>query len=185
MHAIPGMFALAIPHHPFPCPPTTRPPRPAAGWGVGIDRLTMFLSDRCNIKEVLLFPAMKPDEHDPRTAAVHRAAKALSTSVRAEERRAWEAKEKRARDAEAAAAAAASAALAASAAPADYASPAGLAKLNAALDGRNFLGGDLPGAADAAAFGGIPRGTALGVYPAVARWHDLVGLFTPEVRARW
>merc|ERR1712151_1135436 len=34
---------------------------PTAGWGIGIDRLTMFLSDKCNIKEVLLFPAMKPE----------------------------------------------------------------------------------------------------------------------------
>lgn len=33
---------------------------PTAGWGLGIDRLTMFLTDKCNIKEVLLFPAMKP-----------------------------------------------------------------------------------------------------------------------------
>ena len=32
---------------------------PTAGWGVGIDRLTMFLSNKWNIKEVLLFPAMK------------------------------------------------------------------------------------------------------------------------------
>ncbi|CAG8469209.1 9676_t:CDS:2 [Diversispora eburnea] len=35
---------------------------PTAGWGMGIDRLTMFLTDSSNIKEVLLFPAMKPDE---------------------------------------------------------------------------------------------------------------------------
>ncbi|XP_048752696.2 lysine--tRNA ligase-like isoform X2 [Ostrea edulis] len=34
---------------------------PTAGWGMGIDRLTMFLTDSNNIKEVLLFPAMKPD----------------------------------------------------------------------------------------------------------------------------
>jgi lysyl-tRNA synthetase class 2 len=33
---------------------------PTAGWGLGIDRLTMFLSNQNNIKEVLLFPAMKP-----------------------------------------------------------------------------------------------------------------------------
>jgi lysyl-tRNA synthetase class 2 len=32
---------------------------PTAGWGMGIDRMTMFLSDNINIKEVLLFPAMK------------------------------------------------------------------------------------------------------------------------------
>uniref|UniRef100_A0A3Q0QQV0 Lysine--tRNA ligase n=1 Tax=Amphilophus citrinellus TaxID=61819 RepID=A0A3Q0QQV0_AMPCI len=40
---------------------------PTAGWGMGIDRLTMFLTDSNNIKEVLLFPAMKPD--DNKTAA--------------------------------------------------------------------------------------------------------------------
>lgn len=34
---------------------------PTAGWGVGIDRLTMFMTDCCNIKEVLPFPAMKPE----------------------------------------------------------------------------------------------------------------------------
>ncbi|XP_060644010.2 lysine--tRNA ligase isoform X1 [Anolis sagrei] len=35
---------------------------PTAGWGMGIDRLAMFLTDSNNIKEVLLFPAMKPEE---------------------------------------------------------------------------------------------------------------------------
>jgi len=33
---------------------------PTGGWGCGIDRLTMFLSDKNSIKEVILFPAMKP-----------------------------------------------------------------------------------------------------------------------------
>jgi len=33
---------------------------PTGGWGMGIDRLCMMLSDNYNIKEVLLFPAMKP-----------------------------------------------------------------------------------------------------------------------------
>ncbi len=33
---------------------------PTAGWGMGIDRLTMFLTNQDNIKEVLLYPAMKP-----------------------------------------------------------------------------------------------------------------------------
>merc|ERR1719215_1602016 len=33
---------------------------PTAGWGLGIDRMCMFLSGVDNIKEVLLFPAMRP-----------------------------------------------------------------------------------------------------------------------------
>ncbi|XP_071803721.1 lysine--tRNA ligase-like isoform X1 [Asterias amurensis] len=39
---------------------------PTGGWGMGIDRLTMFLTDSNNIKEVLFFPAMKPE--DPKQA---------------------------------------------------------------------------------------------------------------------
>jgi len=35
---------------------------PTAGWGMGIDRVSMFLTDSHNIKEVLFFPAMKPEQ---------------------------------------------------------------------------------------------------------------------------
>merc|ERR1712048_1244122 len=35
---------------------------PTSGWGCGIDRLTMFLANKNNIKEVILFPAMKPQD---------------------------------------------------------------------------------------------------------------------------
>ncbi|KAK9362214.1 hypothetical protein V1504DRAFT_387960 [Lipomyces starkeyi] len=35
---------------------------PTGGWGAGIDRLAMFLTNSHSIKEVLLFPAMKPEQ---------------------------------------------------------------------------------------------------------------------------
>ncbi|XP_059302612.1 lysine--tRNA ligase [Lycium ferocissimum] len=38
---------------------------PTGGWGLGIDRLAMLLTDSQNIKEVLLYPAMKP-QNEPK-----------------------------------------------------------------------------------------------------------------------
>jgi lysyl-tRNA synthetase class 2 len=47
---------------------------PTGGWGVGVDRLAMFLSNKWNIKEVLLFPAMKPtQDQSDRTKSLHKA----------------------------------------------------------------------------------------------------------------
>ncbi|EJW04511.1 hypothetical protein EDEG_01279 [Edhazardia aedis USNM 41457] len=37
---------------------------PTAGWGIGIDRLVMFLANAANIRDVILFPAMKPEDHE-------------------------------------------------------------------------------------------------------------------------
>jgi lysyl-tRNA synthetase class 2 len=52
---------------------------PTAGWGMGVDRMTMFLSNTDNIKEVLLFPAMKPIEHAPTIAAEANAASSTTS----------------------------------------------------------------------------------------------------------
>jgi lysyl-tRNA synthetase class 2 len=35
---------------------------PAAGWGMGVDRLVMFLTDTHNLRDIILFPTMRPKE---------------------------------------------------------------------------------------------------------------------------
>jgi lysyl-tRNA synthetase class 2 len=39
---------------------------PTAGWGLGIDRLTMFLTNQSSIKDVILFPTLKPEFDQPK-----------------------------------------------------------------------------------------------------------------------
>uniref|UniRef100_A0A1I8I2F2 Lysine--tRNA ligase n=1 Tax=Macrostomum lignano TaxID=282301 RepID=A0A1I8I2F2_9PLAT len=49
---------------------------PTAGWGLGLDRLAMFLTDTNNIKEVLFFPAMKPEANTESSGSAAAAASA-------------------------------------------------------------------------------------------------------------
>jgi lysyl-tRNA synthetase class 2 len=42
---------------------------PTGGWGMGIDRMTMFLTNNYSIKEVLTFPFMKDQDMPPKPKA--------------------------------------------------------------------------------------------------------------------
>jgi len=42
---------------------------PTGGWGMGIDRIVMFLANHYSIKEVLAFPFMKDDHTEKKSAA--------------------------------------------------------------------------------------------------------------------
>ena len=56
---------------------------PTGGWGMGIDRMAMLLTDTNNIKEVLLFPAMKPlaaEEQQGQQPAAAAPAASMSTA---------------------------------------------------------------------------------------------------------
>jgi lysyl-tRNA synthetase class 2 len=55
---------------------------PTAGWGLGIDRMCMFLTNTNNIKEVLFFPAMKPEQNSS-SAATNNDAAAIPNEIAA------------------------------------------------------------------------------------------------------
>ena len=40
---------------------------PTAGWGMGIDRLVSFLANKPAIKDVIMFPTLKPEVADDNT----------------------------------------------------------------------------------------------------------------------
>uniref|UniRef100_A0A6S9HA25 Lysine--tRNA ligase n=1 Tax=Heterosigma akashiwo TaxID=2829 RepID=A0A6S9HA25_HETAK len=139
---------------------------PTGGWGCGVDRITMFLSDKNNIKEVLLFPAMKPQDDAQKPKPPADFVKLCSKSA--------------ANLGEAAAAGAAGPAAPTAVNGVD------LPALEARLAAGRFLAGAAPGPADAevlAQLAGVSV-RALRAYPRVNAWYQTAGLFTPAALAR-
>ena len=131
---------------------------PTGGFGLGIDRLAMFLSNKSNIKEVLLFPAMKPSDEQMQLIAANAPKKdPTNTGVASED-------------------------------VSNFVNLAAfndgdLDKLNSSLAGQSFLNGTAPSKADAEVYDKVPEDASS--RPNIAAWMTLMSMFTPDVRAKW
>jgi lysyl-tRNA synthetase, class II len=140
---------------------------PTGGFGLGVDRLTMFLANKNNIKEVLLFPAMKPTDEQlalQRGGPKSKAAAAAKASSASTVMGVCKFKDE------------------------NLASDDGLKKLNDALPaGKGFLNGDAPSKEDAElfeAFKQIPA-ALVAPYPNVNAWLRECALVDASVRSQW
>jgi lysyl-tRNA synthetase class 2 len=137
---------------------------PTGGFGLGIDRLAMFLSNKNNIKEVLLFPAMKPTDEQmaiiaknaPKKDATNTNMLSVKTDMSQFD-------------------------------GTDMTSVGVLKSLDTALGGKAFLHGSAPSKDDAALLDKVLKADAAHVaaMPSVAAWTKLLSMFTPEMRATW
>lgn len=130
---------------------------PTAGFGLGIDRLTMFLSNKNNIKEVLLFPAMKPTDEQMATVTKNARKNVVAPTDISQF------------------------------AGSDMTNEEILKKLDDCLAGRSFLHGTAPSKDDAELLEKVLKADAALVASLsnVAAWTKLLSMFSPEVRASW
>lgn len=137
---------------------------PTGGFGLGIDRLAMFLSNKNNIKEVLLFPAMKPTDEQITVLsknAPKKDATNTNMNVAKVDMSQFES--------------------------ADMTSDEALHSLDVALAGRAFLNGTAPSKDDAVLFDKVSAGDAAKIasFKNVSAWTTLLSMFTPEIRGSW
>jgi len=147
---------------------------PTGGFGLGIDRLTMFLSNKSNIKEVLLFPAMKPT--DDQLAMIASATSGTPNEAGAA-----------ARSTNSSSSSIINVPGVGTYEGTNMAGADGLTKLDAALKGKTFMKGDSPTKDDAALFEVMAKVPAslLKPYSNVQGWMMACKIFTPTVRAAW
>lgn len=141
---------------------------PTGGFGLGVDRLTMFLTNKNNIKEVLLFPAMKPTDDQLSLISADIAgskqpanAPATKQTMKVMGVGAFES--------------------------VNLGSDDGMKKLDKALEGKTFLSGGSPSRDDAALLDvvySIPT-DFLAQYPNVNGWLRTCLLFNPNIRDQW
>jgi lysyl-tRNA synthetase class 2 len=137
---------------------------PTGGFGLGIDRLTMFLSNKSNIKEVLLFPAMKPTDEQmqfiannaPKKDATNTNMTAMKTDMSIFE-------------------------------GIDMTSSETLNKLDVLLTGKAFLHGTAPSKDDAELLEKVSKADTevVASFPNVEAWTKLLSMFAVDVRASW
>lgn len=134
---------------------------PTGGFGLGIDRLTMFLSNKNNIKEVLLFPAMKPSDEQMNLIAANAPKSDTEFSLMA--------------------------LMSSLSLGAEMTSEESLDKLEEALNGKAFVKGTAPSKDDVDLLEKVLKAdeALIAARPNVAAWTKLLAMFTPEVRATW
>lgn len=138
---------------------------PTGGFGLGIDRLTMFLSNKNNIKEVLLFPAMKPT--DDQVALIKKnAPKRDATNTSMVENTVGAGTQFEG---------------------VDFSSDEELMTLNTFLNGKAFINGTVPSKDDVTLFESIAKVSddAIKAHSKVVAWKSLMSMFPAEVRASW
>lgn len=134
---------------------------PTGGFGLGIDRLTMFLSNKSNIKEVLLFPAMKPSDDQMAVIAKNAPKKDATNTNMSINMAAY--------------------------ASVDMTNEETLERLNNDLANKAFVHGTSPTKDDAELLEKVLKAdeSLIASQANVLAWTKLMAMFTPDVRASW
>jgi len=135
---------------------------PTGGFGLGVDRLTMFLANKNNIKEVLLFPAMKPT--DEQMAVIAKNAEGITAPGDADMDE-----------------------LVGKFTSIDLGTEAGIKQLDMALSGKTFLCGDSPSKADADLLLVVQQlpSSHTAKYGNVVGWIQTCSSFDPDILSSW